>query len=55
MADDIVRIDVRWPKEAKRDDWRIKEVVAVDENGIVHVVEIVGASIDFKLKRRVKH
>jgi len=39
-----VRIDVRWPKEAMRDDWRIKEVVAIDEHGIAHMVEIVGTS-----------
>lgn len=54
MADDIVRIDVRWPAQAKAANWRITEVVAVDENGIAHMVEIVGASIGIKLKRRLK-
>ncbi len=50
-----VRIDVNWPKEAMRDDWRIKEVVAIDSNGIAHMVEIIGASRDIVLTVRRKH
>lgn len=45
-----VRIDVVWPAEASRNDWRIKDVVAIDENGNAHKVQIIGASRDIVLR-----
>lgn len=49
-----VRIDVAWPKEASRDDWRIKDVIAIDENGNAHKLQIIGASRDIVLRPRRK-
>lgn len=49
-----VRIDVVWPAEATRDDWRIKDVIAIDENGNAHKAQIIGASRDIVLRPKRK-
>ena len=45
-----VRVDIVWPEEATRNDWRIKDVIAIDEDGNAHKMQIIGASRDIVLR-----
>lgn len=50
--DGTVNIVVAWPRKAIIDGWLISQVIAVDPNGVRHVVEVVDTYRPFNIKKR---
>lgn len=47
-------IEADWPEHADTHGWRVKEVVAVDERGMLHVLQVLRATKPIRLRMKKK-
>lgn len=49
---ETIAVIAHWPRSARRDGWLISQVIAVDPNGVKHVLQIIDTSTPTSLKKR---